>query len=303
MLKHIIISMRPRQWTKNLVVFAGIIFAKQLTDPILFLRSILAFILFCLVSGSIYLINDIADKEQDRQHPRKQTRPIASGQLLPGYAAFAATLILLVSIAVAFILSPLFGSGLLLYFLMMLAYTFYLKHIVILDIMIIAMGFVIRAYAGVVVHPNLTASKWLLMCAFFLALFLIISKRRHELILLEDKANGHRQVLLEYSAGFLDQMVAIVTSMTVFSYALYTISRETIEKFHTHSLILTFPFVLFGILRYLYLVYKRGEGGEPETILLQDKPLLITILLWLVIVISIIYYPTPFDQFLRLGTD
>lgn len=295
--------MRPRQWTKNLVVFAGIIFAKQLTDPILFLRSILAFILFCLVSGSIYLINDIADKEQDRQHPRKQTRPIASGQLLPGYAAFAATLILLVSIAVAFILSPLFGSGLLLYFLMMLAYTFYLKHIVILDIMIIAMGFVIRAYAGVVVHPNLTASKWLLMCAFFLALFLIISKRRHELILLEDKANGHRQVLLEYSAGFLDQMVAIVTSMTVFSYALYTISRETIEKFHTHSLILTFPFVLFGILRYLYLVYKRGEGGEPETILLQDKPLLITILLWLVIVISIIYYPTPFDQFLRLGTD
>ena len=186
---------------------------------------------------------------------------------------------------------------------MMLSYSCYLKHIVILDLLIIALGFVLRAYAGVVVHPDLTASKWLLMCAFFLALFLIISKRRHELILLENKANEHRQVLLEYSPGFLDQMVAIVTSMTVFSYALYTISRETIEKFQTHSLILTFPFVLFGILRYLYLVYKRGEGGEPETILLKDKPLLINILLWLIVVIIIIYYPAPFDQILHLGTD
>jgi 4-hydroxybenzoate polyprenyltransferase len=303
MLKHVLISMRPKQWTKNLVVFAGIIFAKQLADPWLFLRSILAFILFCMVSGAIYLINDIADKKQDQLHPRKQYRPIASGKLSTGYAGFAATLILLVSIAVAFILSPLFGIGLLLYLVMMVAYSYYLKHIVILDIMIIALGFVLRAYAGVIVHPNMTASKWLLMCAFFLALFLIISKRRHELVLLEDKANGHRQVLLEYSSEFLDQMVAIVTSMTVFSYALYTISRETIEKFQTHSLILTFPFVLFGILRYLYLVYKRGQGGEPETILLQDKPLLITILLWVILVILIIYYPAPFDQFLHLGTD
>lgn len=303
MLKLILTSMRPKQWTKNLVVFAGIIFAKRLADPLLFIHSILAFILFCLVSGSIYLINDIVDKEQDKQHPRKQFRPIASGKLPAGQAGFAATIILLISIAVAFVLSPLFGSCLLLYFLMMLIYTYYLKHIVILDILIIALGFVLRAYAGVVVHPDLIASKWLLMCALFLALFLIISKRRHELVTLEDKANGHRQVLLEYSAEFLDQMVAIVTSMTVFSYALYTISRETIEKFQTHSLILTFPFVLFGILRYLYLVYKRGEGGEPETILLKDKPLLITIVLWLIIVISIIYFPTPYDQFFHLGSD
>jgi 4-hydroxybenzoate polyprenyltransferase len=295
--------MRPKQWTKNLVIFAGIIFAKKLTDPILFFRSISAFILFCLVSGSIYLINDIADKEQDQQHPRKRYRPIASNQLPAGSAGFTATIILLISTAVSFILSPIFGICLLIYLVMMLSYSFYLKHIVILDILVIALGFVLRAYAGVVVHPALAASKWLLMCALFLALFLIISKRRHELVLLEDKANEHRQVLLEYSAGFLDQMVAIVTSMTVFSYALYTISRETIEKFQTHSLILTFPFVLFGILRYLYLVYKRGEGGEPEMILLKDKPLLINILLWLILVIVIIYNPAPFDQFLHLGTD
>ncbi|MDI6783310.1 MAG: decaprenyl-phosphate phosphoribosyltransferase [bacterium] len=303
MLNHILVSMRPKQWTKNLVVFAGIIFAKKLADPIVFFRSISAFILFCLVSGAIYLINDIADKEQDQQHPRKRFRPIASGQLPVGLAGFAATIILLVSIALSFILSPIFGVCILIYFIMMFSYSFHLKHIVILDILVIALGFVLRAYAGVIVHPDLTASKWLLMCALFLALFLIISKRRYELILLEDKANEHRQVLLEYSAGFLDQMVAIVTSMTVFSYALYTISQETIEKFHTHSLILTFPFVLFGILRYLYLVYKRGEGGEPETILLKDKPLLINILLWLIVVITIIYYPAPFDQILHLGTD
>lgn len=303
MFKYILLSMRPKQWTKNLVVFAGIIFAKKLNDPVLLFRSVLAFILFCFVSGAIYLLNDIVDKEQDQQHPRKRFRPIAAGLLSAEQARFAAVAILLVSLVISFVLSPLFGFCILFYFLMMLFYSFYLKHVVILDIMVIALGFVLRAYAGVVVHPDITASKWLLMCALFLALFLIISKRRYELILLEDKANEHRQVLLEYSAGFLDQMVAIVTSMTVFSYALYTISRETIEKFHTHSLILTFPFVLFGILRYLYLVYKRGEGGEPETILLKDKPLLLNILLWLILIITIIYYPGPFDQLLHLGTD
>ncbi|MCX7919199.1 MAG: decaprenyl-phosphate phosphoribosyltransferase [bacterium] len=303
MIKLILLSMRPKQWTKNLVVFAGIIFAMKLTEPIFFLRTVMAFFLFCLVSGSLYLINDIVDKKQDQQHPKKRLRPIASNQLSVSAAGFTASIILVFACTWAFLLSTIFGLCLLFYLFMMLTYSFFLKHIVILDILVIALGFVLRAYAGVVVHPGLTASKWLLMCAFFLALFLIISKRRHELILLDDKANEHRQVLLEYSPGFLDQMVAIVTSMTVFSYALYTISRETIEKFHTHSLILTFPFVLFGILRYLYLVYKRGQGGEPEIILLQDKPLLINILFWLILVIIIIYNPTPFDQFLHLGTD
>lgn len=301
MLKLILISMRPKQWTKNLVLFAGVVFAQKLRVPIMVMRAIIAFIIFCLVTGGVYIINDIFDRKQDLQHPKKKNRPIASGKLSIKTATIAALLILSISLTSSFFLNTLFGISTLVYLIIMLLYSFYLKHIVILDIVIIALGFVLRAYAGVVVNPGVTFSKWLLICTLFLALFLAISKRRHELISLEEDAVEHRLVLQEYSASFLDQMIAVVTSTTIVSYALYTVSEETVAKFHTHSLIFTFPFVVYGILRYLYLVYTRGEGGDPENILLRDKPLLIDILLWLILVITILYFPTHFDNIFRLG--
>jgi 4-hydroxybenzoate polyprenyltransferase len=303
MLKFILISMRPKQWTKNLILFAGIVFAQKLSDTPLLIRSALAFVIFCLISGAIYLINDIADIQEDRQHPRKKKRPIASGKLSVPNASVAAAILVVISNAVAFYLNNPFGICVLSYFLMMLLYSFLLKHHVILDILIIALGFVLRAYAGAVVNAQVFASQWLLICALFLALFLAISKRRHELLSLEHNANSHRKVLLEYSPEFLDQMMAIVTSTTVVAYALYSISSETIKKFHTHSLILTFPFVVYGILRYLYMVYKRGEGGEPENILLKDKPTIINIAIWLLLIILILYSSINFDEIFHFGGD
>lgn len=302
MLKYILISMRPKQWTKNLILFVGVIFAQKLDNIDFLFRSISAFILFCLISSAIYIINDIIDIEEDRQHPNKKYRPIPAG-LLPIPVAWVTSLILAtITILISYQLNWLFGFCVGLYFIMMLTYSYILKHIVILDILIIASGFVLRAYAGAVVNEQIFASKWLLVCTLFLALFLSISKRRHELILLEKNANSHRKVLSEYSAQFLDHMMAIVTSTTIVAYALYTISDETIRKFETHSLILTFPFVLYGILRYLYLIYKRGEGGAPENILLQDKPMIINILLWLLLILFILYSGVNLDKLFQLAS-
>lgn len=286
MIKSLIEEMRPAQWTKNLVVFAGIIFAQKMFDFELLLKAVIAFVIFCMLSGSGYLINDIVDREQDRHHPRKSKRPLVSGRLRVCHAVGVAVALILISVAVAFSLDTLFGISALAYLLLNLAYSLYLKHIVIVDVITLAIGFVLRAVAGAVVI-SVPISSWLLICTVLLALFLGLSKRRHELILLEEKAGYHRKILTEYSPALLNEMISVVTSSTVIAYSLYTFYSETALK--THYLMLTIPFVLYGIFRYLYLIYQKNEGGSPEVLLLTDKPLLVDIALWLVAVMMILY--------------
>ena len=283
-----IVALRPKQWIKNLILFAGLIFAHKFFDAFLVLRTLLAFAAFCLVSSSIYLINDIRDIESDRLHPLKKFRPLASGKIGRGAALRLAVILAVISLSFGFWLNRDFGLTVAIYFAGMLAYNFFFKHVVILDILIIAGGFILRAVAGaVVVEVNI--SSWLLVCTTFLALFLVISKRRHEIISLGENAAEHRKILEEYGERFLDQMIGIVTACTIMAYMLYTVDQATIDKFGTGNLILTSPFVLFGVFRYLYLVYQRNQGGHPELLLLNDFPLILTILGWIVAAFIIIY--------------
>lgn len=286
MLRSLIESMRPAQWTKNLIVFAGIIFAQKFLDPGLLLKAILGFVIFCLLSGAGYIINDVVDRKQDAIHPRKRERPIASGRFSPAEATLIAISLMVVSLAASFWASPLFGLAALGYLGLNLGYSFSLKNIVIVDVMALALGFVLRAVAGALIVA-VEISPWLLLCTILLALFLGLSKRRHELILLEDDALNHRRILQEYSPSLLDEMISVVTSSTVMAYTLYTFFSKTATK--THYLMLTVPFVLYGIFRYLYLIHQKNEGGSPEVLLLTDKPLLIDILLWLLAVFVILY--------------
>lgn len=254
-------------------------------------KAVCGFIVFCFLSSAVYILNDIWDIEQDKAHPHKKYRPLPAGKISVRSAAFLAAILSISSIAVSFIINTYFGVYALIYFVLMNLYSLYLKHIVILDIMIIAIGFVIRAAAGVeairYMGSEVPISPWFIACTLFLALFLAICKRRHELILLNANAIGHRKVLDEYTPAFLDQMVSIATSATIISYALYTITGT---KFGSSKMVLTIPFVLYGILRYLYLVYKKDEGGSPDILLFKDKYLLINILLWL-LAVTIILYP------------
>lgn len=281
-------AMRPRQWSKNVVIFAGVLFSLQVLQPIPLMRSALAFIFFCLVSGCVYILNDVSDYERDLVHPEKRKRPIASGRLPRRFAAIFATVLIIVVAGASIRLSPSFGAIALFYFFMNLGYSFYLKNIVILDVLIIALGFVLRAVAGaLVIHVQI--SEWLLVCTFFLALFLALCKRRHELRLIEDKAANHRAVLQDYSAHLVDQMIAVATASALMSYALYTISENVEQKFHTDKLIFTIPFVLFAIFRYLYLVHNQNLGGSPEKVFIQDRGMLIDIILWVLTVFIILY--------------
>lgn len=286
MLRSLIESMRPAQWAKNLILFAGIIFAQKFLDPDLLLKAILGFVIFCLLSGAGYIINDVVDRKQDAIHPRKRERPIASGRFSPAEATLIAISLMVVSLAASFWTSPLFGLAALGYLSLNLGYSFSLKNIVIVDVMALALGFVLRAVAGALVVA-VEISPWLLLCTILLALFLGLSKRRHELILLEEDALNHRKILQEYSPSLLDEMISVVTSSTVMAYTLYTFFSKTATK--THYLMLTVPFVLYGIFRYLYLIHQKNEGGSPEVLLLTDKPLLIDILLWLLAVFVILY--------------
>ena len=281
-------EIRPRQWTKNLALFAGVIFARKFFEAESAIKAVLAFIDFCLVSSAIYLINDIKDIESDRLHPIKKDRPIAAGRISVGAAWTAAVIFAIAALTLGYLLNYQFFIFVTLYFFVMVAYSFFLKHIVIVDIMVIAGGFVCRAVAGAKV-VEVSISSWLLVCTIFIALFLIISKRRHEVILLGDDAKGHRKILEEYGGKFLDQLIAIVTAATLMSYMLYTVDPITEEKFHTHNLILTSPLVIFGVFRYLYLVYQKNKGGRPEQLLLTDLPLLAAIILWALMVVVIIY--------------
>jgi len=275
--------MRPRQWTKNLLVFAALIFSQNLSNLPMVSDATIAFIIFCLLSGSVYTLNDLLDVKQDRTHPKKSQRPLASGKLQPPIAIVSGSILVLLSLANAFWLNTNFGFIALGYFILQIAYSTALKHIVILDVLAVSIGFVLRAIAGAEVI-NVPISSWLLVCTILLALFLSLGKRRHEIILLEDNAADHRKILFEYSPALLDQMISVVTASTVVAYALYTMSAETITKFQTDNLKYTIPFVLYGIFRYLYLIHQKSEGGSPEKILLNDRPLLINIILYLLTV-------------------
>ena len=289
----LIVSARPGQWTKNLLLFAALVFAERLFDFEAALRSSAAFVVFCALSSAVYLVNDVADRETDRKHPLKRQRPIASGAISASTALAAAAVAAVGALAGAFALGLPFGLIAASYLALQLLYSGPLKHMVILDVLTIAIGFVQRAAAGALVI-DVEFSRWLLVCTILLALFIALAKRRHELTLLTDDASSHRPILGEYSPYLLDQMIAVVTASTLIAYIFYTISPETETKFGTTWLGLTIPFPLYGIFRYLYLVHRREGGGSPAELLITDRPLLLCIILWLVAVVLIIYRPVAF---------
>jgi 4-hydroxybenzoate polyprenyltransferase len=287
---NLIVSIRPGEWTKNLFVFAGLLFGQRLTDPSALGRSLAAFTIFCGLAGVVYLINDVADRETDRQHPRKQRRPIASGALSPAAALASAGVLAATALGSAWLLGRAFGLIATTYLLLLVLYSGPLKHIVIIDVLTIAVGFVLRVAAGAVAI-DVPISQWLLICTILLALFLGLSKRRHEIVLLADGATEHRPILQEYSPYLLDQMIGVVTASTLMAYILYATSHDTAERFGTSLLGLTIPFPLYGIFRYLYLVHRKEGGGSPAELLLNDRPLLACVALWAIAVAVIIYRP------------
>ena len=288
-LKQLLISLRPHQWTKNLIVLAALIFAKRLFDGPSLTAAALAFGIFCLLSGAIYLVNDLVDVEQDRRHPVKRDRPLARGKLSRVVALAAAVSIVVVGLTGAFLLGTRFGITALVYLMMMTAYSLALKKVVILDVLVVALGFVLRAVAGALAI-DVVFGNWLLVCTLLGALFLALAKRRHELTLLADEAAEHRRILGEYSPYLLDQMIAVVTASTLVSYALYTLAPETVDRFGTDRFIWTLPLVLYGIFRYLYLVHRKEAGGDPSRVLLNDRPILVTVALWAAAVVTLIYH-------------
>ncbi|MGG1659092.1 decaprenyl-phosphate phosphoribosyltransferase [Brevibacillus sp. NRS-1366] len=276
-------QLRPHQWTKNLLVFAALLFSLHKVSPNVIGKSLIAFLLFCFVSGCVYILNDFVDIKNDRNHPEKQFRPMASGALPPFLALGFGVVLLAGSLITAFYFDRLFGVVLTLYFVMNIAYSLKLKHVVILDVMIISAGFVLRAIGGSLMIQT-PFTPWFLLCTMLLALFLAISKRRHELHLLQTEKGTHRKVLDSYSSELLNQLNTIVTSATIISYSLFTFTSG-----RTIQLMWTIPFVIFGIFRYLYLITITDKGGSPEKVLIQDKPILITVLLYVITVAGIIY--------------
>jgi 4-hydroxybenzoate polyprenyltransferase len=281
-------EIRPKQWVKNFLVLAPLIFSLHLFDQIAVVRAGVMFVLFCLISSSVYLLNDIQDYEQDRLHPVKRHRPIASGDISMTSGFVLMIALLLIALGGAIVFSFQAFLVLLAYWLINLLYSSGLKHQVLLDVFALASGFVLRV-AGGALAIEVAISPWLLLCTLLLALFLGFGKRRYEIVLLGDRASEHRQVLGEYNILFLDMMIAVLTACTVMSYALYTMSEVTVRQFHTDRLLLTLPFVLFGIFRYLYLVYHKQRGGDPTQTLLSDPQVVLTLFLWGVAVGIIIY--------------
>jgi len=282
MLKQILISIRPLQWYKNLIIFIAIVFSQNITSVSMWIDSITAFIIFCLLSGSVYLINDIIDIEKDRQHPNKRKRPIASGKLKRSQASFVALLLVIASFYCAFLLNALFGLVSVFYFVLFLMYSIWLKHTVIVDVLTISIGFVLRAIAGAIAIAVII-SPWLVICTFLFALFLALGKRRHELVLLGNNASNHRKILDEYSVPMLEQMISITTSSLIVSYSLYTFLTDN------YYMMFTIPFAIYGLFRYLHMVHSSEFGGEPE-MLFKDRPTLINMVAWMTFTIFILYY-------------
>ncbi len=285
--RALLVSLRPHQWTKNLFVLAALAFSKHLFDGDALLRAAGAFLVFCVLSGATYLFNDILDLELDRLHPAKRLRPVASGQLPLPLARGACLLLALAALAASLALGRPFALAAFAYLALNVAYSVALKHVVILDVLAIAVGFVLRAVAGALAIA-VVFSDWLVVCTLLVALFLALAKRRHELVTLAD-AVGHRRILAEYSPYLLDQMVSVVTASCLTAYAFYTLAPDTIEKYRTDRLSLTIPFVIYGIFRYLYLVHRREQGGSPSDLLLTDRPLLLAVALWAAAVVAIVY--------------
>jgi 4-hydroxybenzoate polyprenyltransferase len=288
-MKNLIVSLRPGQWVKNLFVFAAPVFGRALFRPGPALRTTAVFAVFCLLAGGLYLVNDVLDAEADRVHPRKAKRPIAAGRLRPRTAWIAAACLFLLGLAAAALLDPrvlLAGAA---YVALQAAYSLALKRVVILDIFLVASGFVIRVAAGGFA-AGVTPSSWLLVCTTLLALLLAVGKRRHELLTLEESGGKHRSVLRDYSPALLDQMIAVVTAATVVAYALYVIAEDTASRFGEGRLLWTAPLVLYGIFRYLYLVYRKGEGGSPEEMIVRDVPFLVSIVLWGALSAALVYF-------------
>jgi len=303
-LRALLLAMRPRQWTKNLAVFVGILFAQRLLNPTSFGRTVIAFAVFSLVSSSIYLFNDLLDLENDRQHPKKKLRPLAAGALPGSWAKVMIGILWFVGAALTVSLfflpmegpdtfAPMGGANVLFactiasYLILMVLYGLRLKHVVLLDVFIIAAGFALRILAGALSVPVII-SPWLYIVTVMLSLMMAFGKRRNELVLMEGQASTHRQILKEYSLPLLDQMITIVTASTIMAYSLYTFQAST----GNHQLMITIPLVLYGIFRYLYLVYVRKEGGSPEEVLLRDRHMLGTVFLCIVVVVVVLYLPS-----------
>jgi 4-hydroxybenzoate polyprenyltransferase len=280
-------TLRPKQWIKNIFVFAALVFDQKLLDMTLLVRTIFAFVLFCMISSTVYIINDLADLEKDKQHPKKRNRALPSGQLKPWFAGISAVAILAVCLPLSFWLDVYFGYIVLGYFVLNLAYSFVLKHMVIIDLMVVASGFVLRVAAGVVVAEAERFSPWLYVCIIFLALFMVIGRRRHELILLANGANTHRKILEEYTVDYLDEMSHLVATGAVISYSLYTFSAINLPA--NHAMMLTIPFVIYGVFRYQYLIHVKGLGGAPEMMVYTDLPFLINGVLYGLSVVVIMY--------------
>lgn len=281
MLNEILMSMRPKQWYKNFVLFAGIIFSLNLFNVHMWITVLVSFIIFCMLSGSEYIFNDIIDKERDKIHPKKCNRPIASGKLHVLHAFIFATFMVCSALVGAYLINVQFFVVSLAYFLLIVFYSLFLKHIAIVDVLTISMGFVLRAIAGCFAI-KVFVSSWLIICTFLVALFLALGKRRHELMLLENGAISHRKVLNDFSIEMLEKMMTIVTSTLIMSYSLYTfLSNNT-------WMMLTIPIVIYGIFRYIFLVHSKNVGGEPE-ILFKDIGMLTCIILWVVSTVGIIY--------------
>ncbi len=286
-MRALIRSMRPRQWAKNAFVFAALVFDGQLLAIGPLLRTIAGFVLLCLASSAVYLVNDVADAEADRSHPQKRDRPIASGALPVNTALAVSVILFAISVAASFALNWKFGLVVLTYAALNLAYSLRLKHVPIIDVMIVATGFVLRVAGGVALIIVERFSPWLYMCTTLLALFIGFGKRRAELTLLAKEANTHRRVLDGYSIAFLDQLIVLVSGITIVAYSLYTFSAENLPS--NNMMMLTIPFVVFGIFRYLHLIHVEGAGGAPEELVFSDRPLMATIVLWGLTAVAILY--------------
>jgi 4-hydroxybenzoate polyprenyltransferase len=286
-------AMRPLQWSKNFVVLAPLIFSRNLFHPEMVARSLEAFGIFCMLSASIYVLNDLLDYERDRLHPVKRRRPIASGEVSRRGALVLGIVLGAGGLALAGLLGWGFFRAAAIYYFLMIFYSLGLKNAVVLDVLIISIGFVLRAIAGVEalkhIEPGVVISPWLLVCTLFLALFLGFNKRRHEITLLSEEAAKHRKSLDDYSVEFLDAVIAVVTAATAIAYSIYTIWPATVAKFNTANLVYTIPFVVYGLFRYMYLVLVRNRGGSPSEILATDIPLVVDIVLWLVVAGLVLY--------------
>ncbi len=288
-IKFLIQAMRPKQWVKNILVFPALFFSQNLFNLQMLVKTAGAFISFCLIASSVYLINDIFDRERDRLHPEKKNRPIASGKVKPYEAGVLAFVLFILGMVLSIKISFALLVILLIYMGSNFLYSIWVKHIAILDVFLVSLGFVLRVVAGGEAI-KVEISAWIILCTILGSLFLSFAKRRHELSVQGELAVNHRRSLAEYSPYFLDQMIAVTTASTVMAYSLWTMWPSVVEKFHTKNLPWTIPFVCYGIFRYLYLVHQKGEGGDPTKLFLKDKPLLINIILWLASVLLILYF-------------